>query len=305
MRNDKLLCINLQLFADGAGTGGDGAGTGVTGMNATSQKGVTGDTADVVYGKQDADVQTANAQNTDGERDMNAEFEKLIKGEFKQQYNDRVSNTVRQRLKSTDETVKKYEALSPVLEMLSNKYGVDSGNIEALSKAIEDDDSFFEDEALEKGITVQQLKEIRKMERENAALKKQMQEQETKENASRLYAKWLDQAEQVSKIYPSFDLESEMQNPKFVDLLRVPSVDVRTAYEVIHKDEIIPSAMAFTAQAVEKKLTNKIIANGARPIENGIVPQSASLIKSDPSQLTHKDIQEIRKRVAAGDTIKF
>ena len=46
----------------------------------------------------------------------------------------------------------------------------------ALTKAIEEDDSFFEDEALERGIPVEQLKEIRKMERENADLKRQMAE---------------------------------------------------------------------------------------------------------------------------------
>lgn len=314
MRFDiSAMALNLQLFADGAGAGDGGTGAegsgamGVTGMSTTSKNGVKGNPlADVKYGIQDDDgsAQTTNVQ-TNGERDYNAEFDKLIKGEYKQAYNDRVSNTIRQRLKATDETVKKYESLSPVLDMLSSKYGVDANDISALSKAIEDDDSFFEDEALEKGITVQQLKEIRKMERENAELKKQMQERETKENASRLYASWMEQADKLKTVYPSFDLEAEMRNPKFVDLLRVPSIDVRTAYEVLHKDEIIPAAMQFTAKAVEQKLTNKIMANGSRPQENGIASQSASLVKSDVSQLTKADRQEIIRRVQRGEKIRF
>ena len=188
--------------------------------------------------------------------------------------------------------------------MLAKKYGVDAADIKALNQAIEEDDSYYEEEALEKGVTVQQLKEIRKMERENSELKRQMQEKESRENANRLYQKWMEQAEQVKAVYPSFDLSTEMQNPKFLDLLRA-NIDLRTAYEVLNNDKIIPAAMQFTAKQVEQKLTNKMIANGARPSENGISSQSASLTKSDVSQLTKADRQEIARRVARGEKIRF
>ena len=306
----NTIALNLQLFADGgAGGEGGGASTGVEGMTTASEKGVKGNPlASVVYGTSDgSNVQNATAQNNDAQntgRDLNAEFEKLIKGDYKQQYNDRVSNTVRQRLKATEETVKKFEAMSPMLEILSKKYGVDASDTDALSKAIEEDDSYFEDEALEKGVTVAQLKEIRKMERENAYLKKQMQEQEARENGNRLYASWMKQAQELKNYYPSFELDTEMQNPKFVDLIS-KNIDLRTAFEVIHKDEIMPAAMQYTAKTVEQKLANKIMAGSARPQENGISPASASLHKTDPSKLTHADINEIRRRVAAGEQIKF
>lgn len=157
---------------------------------------------------------------------------------------------------------------------------------------------------MQRGIPVQQLKEIRRMERENADLKRQMQEQQTRENASKLYSKWMQQAEDAKKVYPSFSLEAEMQNPEFTKLLR-SNVDVRTAYEVLHKDEIIPAAMQFTAKTVEQKLTNKIIAGGSRPAENGMNSQSAAVVKSDVSQLSKADRQEIIRRVARGEKIRF
>ena len=181
---------------------------------------------------------------------------------------------------------------------------MDASDIDALNKAIVEDDSFYEAEALEKGVTVEQLKQIRKMERENAELKRQMQEKETRENANKLYASWMEQSEKTKAVYPTFDLQAEMQNPRFVDLLR-SNVDVRTAYEVLHKDEIIPAAMQFTAKTVEQKLTNKIIANGARPAENGTTSQSAAVVKSDVSQLSKADRQEIIRRVARGEKIRF
>ena len=298
--------INLQLFAEGSGTG-DGGASGATGEAAAPQtKGVKNPLADVKYGVQQEAQATAvqETETVETQPDRTAEFDKLIKGEYKDLYDANVQDIVQKRLKGTKETVDKYNALAPTLEILANKYGVDVNDINALNTAIEDDDAYFEEEALEKGVTVQQLKEIRKMEKENAELKRQMQEQTAQQNASKLYSAWMEQAESAKQVYPSFDLRAEMQNPRFVDLLK-SNVDVRTAYEVLHKDEIIPAAMQFTAQKVEQKLANKIIANGARPTENGINSQAASQVKSDVSQLSKADRAEIARRVARGEKISF
>ena len=312
MEKTKLfpMILNLQLFAEGAGgadggTGSEGA-KGVTATAAMSQtKGVKNPLADVKYGVQPAEETTpaAKVEPTPTE-DRNAKFEALIKGEYKDLYDAKMQDTIQKRLKGTKETVDKYEALTPTLEILAKKYGVDASDVKALNKAIEEDDSYFEEEAIEKGITVAQLKEIRKMERENADLKRQMEEQNRRENANKVYAQWMEQAEQAKLTYPTFDLRAEMQNPQFVNLLR-SNVDVKTAFEVLHKDEIIPAAMQYTAKTVERKLTNKVIANRARPTENGNSSQSATTTKSDVSQLTKADRAEILRRVARGEKISF
>ena len=308
MKNNSFIpMLSLQLFAEGgAGDGGTAQGQGVTAEAASQQtKGVKNPLADVKYGIQEGAAPAAEVQQTtEVQTDPEAEFEKLIKGQYKAQYDARMQDTIQKRLKGTKETVDKYNALQPVLETLAKKHGVDASDIEALQKAIEADDYYFEEEALEKGITVQQLKQIRSMERENADLKRQMQEQQTRENADKLYAGWMNQAEEAKKVYPSFDLRAEMNNPKFVDLLR-SNIDVRTAYEVLHKDEIIPAAMQFTAKTVESKIAKKIAANGARPAENGMSSGSAAVVKSDVSQLSRADREEIRKRVARGEKIRF
>lgn len=305
--------LNLQLFAEGAGEGGgtgaEGA-TSVTGVNAVSQtKGSkTNPLANVVYGKQE-EAQNANVQEETTETesvkvDRNAEFEKLIKGEYKDLYDTRMQETIQKRLKGTKEITEKYNALSPIVDLLSKKYGVDPSDIAALNKAIEDDDTYYEDEAIERGLTVEQLKQVKKMERENAELKKQMAEKENKDRADQLYSRWMEQEKAAKSVYPSLDLRAEMQNPKFIDLLRA-NVDVRTAYEVLHKDEIIPAAMQFTAKQVEQKIANKIMANGSRPIENGISSQSGTVVKSDVSQLSKEDRMEIIRRVQRGEKIRF
>lgn len=314
----NLFPLDLQTFAEGAGAGAGASGTGAegaTGESATaavSQKGVKGNPlANMVYGKQES-VPTAGGQtvttDADGNNaqtvDRNAEFEKLIKGEYKDLYDARMQNAIQQRLKSSKETVEKYEALAPTLEMLGKKYGIDPSDITALNKAIEEDDAYYEDEALEKGITVEQLKSIKKMERENADLRKQMDAQRMKENADKLYAKWMEEGEQTRQVYPTFNMQEEMANPQFVNLLR-SNIPVQTAFEVIHKDEILPAAMQFAVKTAEQKVTNKIIANGARPMENGTSGSAATNTKSDVSQLTKADRQEIARRVARGEKIVF
>ena len=306
---------NLQLFAEGGaagGTGGDGGtaqGQGVTAEAASQQtKGVKNPLASVKYGIQEEAAPAAEVQKTTEQPDLNAEFEQLIKGKFKDQYDARMQDTIRNRLKGKDsqitELTEKQDAVTPILEMLGKKYGVDAKDIEALNKAILDDDSYFEEEALQRGISVQQLKDIRKMERENADLRKQMQEKQTRENADKLYSQWLQQEQDTKQVYPSFDMKTEMQNPKFVGLLR-SNIDVKTAYEVVHKDEIIPAAMQFTAKTVESKIAKKIAAQGARPAENGMSSGSAAVVKSDVSQLSRADRDEIRRRVARGEKIRF
>jgi len=304
--------INLQLFADGgdggSGTGADGANGVTAGVPSLLTKGAKNSLSDVKYGIQE-DVQTADAQNTTDNgtvapEDRSARFEALIKGEFKDLYDARVQDTIQKRLKGTKETVDKYNELTPTLEMLARKYGVDATDIKALNKAIEDDDTYYEEEAMEKGISVEQLKHVRKMERENVELKKQMNEQMNRERAERDVAEWMKQAEDAKRTFPNLDLGEELKNPQFIKLLQ-DGVGVETAYFAMHHRELVPQAMQYTAKTVEQKLANKVIANGARPTENGIKSQSSVIVKSDVSQLSKADREEIIRRVARGEKIKF
>lgn len=82
-------------------------------------------------------------------------------------------------------------------------------------------------------------------------------------------------------------------------------IDVKTAYEVVHKDEIIQGAMAVIARNVKEKVTDNIRANGRRATENGISSQAGIVFKTDVNSLTKADREEIDRRVARGERIKF
>ena len=305
MRKLTLLPIFcIQLFAEGSGTGAGTAGEGPAAADSAPAmpSGVKGNPlADVKYGKQES-APAAGEQVADDRADR---FESLIKGEFKDLYDQRVQDTIQKRLKSTNDTVARYNELSPVLDMLAEKYGVDRNDVQALVKAVEDDDTYFENEAIERGLTVQQVKEIRKMERENAALRAQMEQAQRQQEADRIYSRWMEQAEAMKPVYPGFDLQAELNNDQFRNLL-MSNIDVRTAFEVVHKDEILPAAMQYTAQRVTEKVANNVRAGMARPKDGAAGGRTGAVeTKSDVSKLTKEDRAEIRRRVNRGERIVF
>lgn len=122
--------------------------------------------------------------------------------------------------------------------------------------------------------------------------------------ANRLYESWMESAQRTKETYPDFDLRSELRNPGFHRMLR-SGLDVKTAYEVLHKDEIIPAAMQYAARAVESKLAAAYASSGLRPRENGVGASGAVVIGNNVNTLSRRDIADIARRVERGERISF
>lgn len=305
MKYKIIPILHLQLFAEGGAAGGNGSGdgAGVSGVNAPAAGVQTGEETAPAAGVQEQAVQNP---------DRAAEFERLIKGEYKDLYDADVQRIVRGRLKGSQETADRLKAVAPILDRLAEKYGfADSSDIAAIQKAVEADESHLEEEAMRLGISVEELKQrregerrLRAMEAENAELRDKMQEQERRENAARLRAEWASQADEAKKVYPGLDLQKELKDKRFTDLL-LSNIDVRTAYEVVHKDEIISGAMQFASQTAANKVAQSIAANGKRPTENGLSSQGAALTSADITKMTREERDAIRRRVASGEKIRL
>lgn len=299
--NSFIPMLHLQLFAEGsAGAGGDGAaaqGTGVTGAAAVPQTGVNAPAAEV----QNTEPQ---AQPTEAPVDLDAEFDNLIKGKYKSQFQSVMQNTVRQRLRGNQDTVDKFTTLNPVLELLAKKYGVDASDTKALAAAIEDDDSLYEAAALKNGTSPSEEKRFSKLTRQNQQLLQQINDQKQAEQAAQQMQVWEQQASEARKIYPNLDMNKEAKNPQFRQLL-MAGIDVGTAYLAVHKDEVLGGAMQHAAQTAAQKVANSVIANGSRPSENGMASQSAARTKLDPSLMTREERRALIKRSAGGETIRF
>ena len=310
MKNYKIISMHdLQLFADGGAAGGTAAGTGAggtgvdapaAGVQAVKSNQSTGNPAS--ESAPVAEVQNPTEQPT--AVDLNAEFDALIKGKYKDQYNARVKDTIQKRLKGPNEVAEKYKALTPAMELLARRYGIqDVSDAKAIGQAILNDDALIEDAALEAGMETSAFRRLVKAESENAAHRRQQEEMERQQKGRQQYEAWTQQAETAKLVYPGLDLAAEIQNPKFVDLLR-SNIDVRTAYEVIHKDDIISGAMQAAVRTATDKVSKSVAANAARPSENGS-GQGAATVKPDVSKMTNKDIDEFMRRVARGDRVSF
>lgn len=319
---DKLI-FNLQLFAEGGagaagGDGGAAAGAGdATGVTAPAagerrQKRVN-PLADVKYGIQPEEsatgevaATTEDAANT-ANQDSKKSFKDLIKGEYKADADAWAQELIRNRFKTNGEQEEKLAALAPLLEGLGKLHNVDPSDIKQLTDIVLNNDSLYEEEALQRGMSVDTLKAVKQMERENETLKQREQQSIAETRMRQHYDTLARQADEAKKLYPGLDLMAEMNNPTFARLTAPGvGVDVRTAYEVVHRDEMRGAEMQFAAQKSAERMANAVRANGMRPAENGMnSQQNASTVKTDPRTLTKADRGEIRIRVQRGEKIAF
>lgn len=302
MKNIKL---NLRLLDGGAEGGVASTGEG-SNTSQTEEKPV------VLYGKQDeAEGNDGNDQSAQGQGskdsgadDLNKEFEDLIKGKFKDVYSQRVQDTISQRFKNQKDLSAQIDSYNSALAPLFDHYGVDAGDIDSLTEAIKDDDALYEEEAADRGLSVDDLRYIKELEAEqerNARLQEQM---EAEQQSQAQYNAWMDEAKGLEADYPGFDLREEVQNEDFLQLLDL-GWKMEDAYKAIHADDLLANAVGTAHHAAQKAVTDNIRARGMRPAENGLGAKAGVVIKDDPSKYTDDDIKEIIARVQRGEKIRL
>lgn len=287
--------FNLQLFAE-EGTGAD------TSSLAQSSA---------------ADVGTGPSAGTsmDGQAADNGEaesFDSLIKGKYKKEYDAKLKATMDKRFKNQMDYQKKYDSLRPALDMMAEKYGMDPSqdlDIEALTKKITDDKSLYEKEAFEKGIDVDTLMYQKGLERDNRYLRQMQQEQAQHEANVQLFNRLHGIAEEVKGIYPDFNLDAEMENPSFRGIMSTLEQAgdrnaMRTAYEVIHKDEIMATSMQYASQKTAQGIASTIMAGKGRPVENHMSSGgAAALSDKDPRTFTKADFERLKREAERGKKV--
>ena len=292
--------LDLQHFADGGdgGSAGSGVGAEASGDNPGLQM--------AVGNGGDGGPQTP--VTSDQGPDKSTAFENLIKGEYAEEFNNRVHKIIEKRFEKQKALEAEQKALKPIVDLLTEKYGVDAKDPESLVKAVLEDDSYYEKEALERGLSVRQLKEIKAMERENAELKAMREQAEQQAKDERFMSKIQQEAEEFAAKYgmEGFDVMKEAaQNDEFRSLLATGYIGVEAAYMATHPDQVLSGVMAKTASAVRQGISDSIQARGKRPSENGLSSNSAAVMKVDPAKLTREQRRELEERARRGEIITF
>ena len=226
------------------------------------------------------------------------------------EYNKQMQLTVQSRLKNAKNAEEALAKIAPALEVLARKHGQDPANpdYEALAKAINDDDAYYEDKALEMGVTVETAKRIDQQERDTARQQKQEAINLEQQKLRNHFVKLEQQAEALKKVFPNFDLRTELQNPKFAQMTSPNSLmSLEDAYYAVHRREIDAARSQVIAQQTTQKLSNAIQAGSRRPDENGTSGQSASVTTFDYSRASkaQRDAlkQQIRAAAARGEKL--
>ena len=339
--------LNLQLFGGegagsaGAGTSGEGGGDGVqTGDNGAvdavqqrlkelgvpedkirkrARKATAGMTAQTTQtAATDQPTEKAAADSAPAKQDIPATEEtqsapaKLNWEEITKhpEFNKRIQTIVSSRLKSERSAEEALGKMAPAIEVMARKYGLDSQNMDygALAKAINDDDAYYEDKALEMGVSVETAKKVDQMERDrerqNAMQQRTIQQQMIQNH----FVKLEQQAEAMKKTFPSFDLRTELQNPAFARMTS-PNVgiSVEDAYYAVHRNEIQTASMQIAAQKTAEKLSNAIQSGSRRPNESGASSQAPSVSTFNYAKASREQREafkkDLRVRMARGEKV--
>ena len=324
----------LQLFAgEGAGAsggegGGDGAATGVDGVAAEHQRllelGVPEEklrkrakranaqlpegavrTAPKQAQEQPAQEQAAPAEETHTEEE-NAEktparmsWEEIMKDP---EYNKQMQATVQQRLKTAKAAEENLAKLAPALELLAKRHGLDARSMdyEALAKAIDNDDIYYEDMALKEGKTLEETKRDDQQARADVIRQRRvetLEQQSMREHIDSVKK----QSEALKKVFPNFNLDEEMKNEAFVRMTAPGKglMSVEDAYYAVHRKEIEAARAQALVQHTAQNISNAIQAGARRPDENGTSGQSASVTTFDYSKASKEQREALKREIYA------
>lgn len=305
------LKFKLQLFGEG-GDGGSGAANG-TGEGAATNPGDNipahiPERAKKYYQKAMEKTQSASQPKSQPEAsepsqttsetkptEKKASYEDLIKSDdYKDAHKAYMEKTIGDRLKKYKGLEEDYSKTRGLLEIVANKYGVDPNSedfLGVLNQKIEADDSYYENYAMEHDISAEEARKIVTMERKLAQVEAEKQAQQKQEAMRQQIMMLRQNAERTKAQFPSFDLDTEMQNEKFRRLCAVNNGDTTAAYMACHWDEIIPATAQMATRQAEAKAAQAVASNKARPVENGASSQASSVVDTNFKGMSLKEIR--------------
>lgn len=260
-----------------------------------------------VYGQ--APKHSDAGQGQTPEDAIQAKWEALKKGEYKDLYGADVQAAVQARFKNQADAQAQLadvraelDKVNDVMEMLRGKAGVETND--ELLDLLRNDDSLIEDEAEAAGMTVDRYREFKALQEEHDRRAAEDQENIEKAFWDNHFAQMTAQAEALKQIFPDFDLRTELDNEEFARLThpKYGNLSVEDAYYTVHRKELEPQMMAYGMERAKQQMSQTIQAQRARPMEGAMrmQGQQAATVRKDFSSLDRKARDEYRRKVLSG-----
>lgn len=244
-------------------------------------------------------------------------FKDLIRSdEYKTEADEYIQGMLRERFKGQRANEARLQQAEDLLARFAERYKLDATDprkldLAALGAKLDEDTTGLEDEALEKGMSVETLANLKALERQNAEYRQREAalRQESEQRAA--FAEIARQAAELQKTVPGFDVAAEMRtNPNFARMIMPPSMrgaglSVEDAYFATHHQEMMTAGMQAAQQRTTQQVVNAI-KSGSRPVENGTQSSAAGEAPGvDPARLSSQQLRAIRERARAGEKIGF
>ena len=313
----KKLWLNLQLFADGGDGSGDGGSASASTGEALGGNKESGENDKILASipekakkyyqkameKHSGSTTEASTQNSDNGQPTNDQstaekipYDDLIKSdEYKDDHEAYIKRTVGDRLKKykgIEENLAKHKAM---LDTVAVKYGVDPNDenfLDTLAEKIEEDDSYYDNYAMEHDISNAEARRIVTMERKSAQFDAQQEALEKQEQARQRIMLLRQNGEKTKAQFPDFDLDVEMQDERFRRLCAANNGDTTAAYMACHWNEILPATVQRASKQIQTQTAQAIASNKARPIENGLSSIAPSVVHEDFRNMSLADIRK-------------
>ena len=327
----------LQLFADGTGEGG-AADSGVTSPAAAGQD--TGVNASAVAGQtveptqadrlrelgvpesklkrakysqkaapqkqQETASQAAAAGTQEVTEEAKDTAKRLSWDEIMAdpEYNGEMQKVVKAAKEKLKTSAEALEKLAPAIQLIAKKYGVDASDYDAVSKAVVDDDAYYEERAMELGVTTDVAKQLDKSEKMMRAAEEQQQKFINEQKLMEHIGKLNRQAIELQQKYPDFNLGKELNNPTFARLtapdLNLPLED---AYELVHREEIKENIRQAALKASIQQVSNAVQSNKNRPNDSVSKSSNASVQTFNYQNATKAQREALKARIRSGEKI--
>jgi hypothetical protein len=277
----EIMTLSPFFAPDGGGSGSS-AGAGTAG-------GADGGTPAAAGAAAEGSTSPAEGQ----QQAQPPSFDDILKDPaHRKEYDSRVRRAVLDRVKGSKDQLDRAHG---VLAYVAARYeGLEPTDYDGIRKALEGDGDLLSTEAERRGMTVEQLRQIRGMEMELAQARMQQAQivQQQRVDASMVEAAAL-QAE-----FPDFNPVAEMQDPEFLAFVRA-GASQRRAYIAMHLDEMVPALMGKTAKEVQSAVLQNIAA-GTRPIEGSTASATPATAPRDYSSWKAEDFDAVRAALERG-----
>ena len=222
-----------------------------------------------------------------------------FKKKFKKYIGEDIHASVNDRFKNQADATKQLERQQRVLDAMMRQTGTSS--FDELEDAVISDE--LENEAAEKDVPVEVLRQMKELEAANAQHLEAEQQAQRREHINGL----IRQGQELQKIYPDFDIIKELnENPRFVQLTS-PAIglSVEEAFNAIHGKDMLGQVLQYGVQAGKEQTAQAIRANGMRPQEGAIRGGRSGGQSAAPGMgsMTDDQYEAIKARTMRGEHV--